>query len=257
MENLRGIGVLITRPTGQALRLAQTLRAAGAEPLLFPTIEIADTDKPDAAAEILSSLTDFDWAIFISANAVEKTFSLLPTTNLWPEKCRVAAIGAATAEALRGHNIKQILAPETGFDSEALLALPEMQTVKNSRMVIFRGHGGRETLRQTLAARGAEVVYCETYRRIKPDSTTHDLHAWLKQKKIHAINVMSGESLVNLLEMADKEATALKPIPLITHHPRVAQAARDAGFLQVFTCAPGDVALMGVLETLSLGKLTN
>lgn len=255
MENLRGMGVLITRPIAQARRVAQSIRVAGGEPLLFPSIEIAAPDTPLAAQEIIDSLADFDWAIFISANAVEKTFTLLGPQYRWPDTTRVAAIGAATAEALRAYRIQNILAPEVGFDSEALLALAEMQAVKNARMVIFRGQGGRETLRQTLLARGAEVIYCETYRRIMPSAPATDLHAWLAHKKVAAISVMSAESLANLLLLAGGAAAALKPIPVVTHHPRVAQAARDAGFLQVFTCAPSDAALLAVLETLSLGTL--
>ncbi len=255
MENLRGLGVLITRPAGQAQRVAQHIRAAGGDALLYPTIEIAPTDDPQTAEKILHSLAEFDWAIFISANAVEKTFSLLPPGLTWPTTLKVAAIGAATAQALREQGVEKIYAPQESFDSEALLALPEMQSVRQTRVVIFRGQGGRETLKQTLVARGAEVVYCASYRRIKPAAPPHDLPLWLAQKKIDATDVMSRESLDNLLDLAGDAATALKIIPLITHHPRVAQAAREAGFLQVFTCAPGDPALMAVLETLSLGKL--
>lgn len=252
--DLRGLGLLITRPAAQAQRLAHKILTAQGEPILFPTLEIADTDKPEAAGAILASLGSFDWAIFISANAVEKTFSLIGQAA-WPEKLAVAAIGAATAEALRNHGLKKILSPVENFDSEALLALAEFQTIKNLRIVIFRGEGGRETLKQTLAARGAEVIYCETYRRIKPVAPINYLLQCLAQKKIHAIDVMSGESLANLLELAGESAVLLKTIPLITHHPRVAQIGQDCGFRLVFTCAPGDAALIHMLESLSLGKL--
>jgi uroporphyrinogen-III synthase len=252
--NLRGLGVLITRPAAQAQRLAHGIRAAGGEPVLIPTIEITDTDQPEVAHKILASLEDFDWAIFISANAVEKTFSLL-THAAWPEKLAVAAIGAATAEALREAGVKNILSPQEKFDSESLLALPGLQSVKNSRMVIFRGQGGRETLKQILVGRGAKVIYCECYRRSKPAASSKLLITSLAQKKIQAIDVMSGESLVNLLDLAGDVALQLKAIPLITHHPRVAQTGLESGFARVLTCAPGDAALMAVLESLSLGKL--
>ena len=252
--DLRGIGVLITRPAAQAQRVAHSIRAAAGEPLLFPTIEIVAPDNPLAARQILATLENFDWAIFISANAVEKTFSLLGL-SVWPEKLAVAAIGAATAEALHSYNVKNIVSPKNSFDSEALLALPEFQSIKNSRIVIFRGLGGRETLKQTLTERGAGVIYCESYRRIKPAAPTAPLHQWLEQKKIQAIDVMSGESLANLLELAGDSASRLKTIPLITHHPRVAQIAQNSGFTRVTTCAPGDEALMAILESLSLGKL--
>jgi uroporphyrinogen-III synthase len=255
-DHLHDFGVLITRPAGQAARLAQSLRAAGAAPLLFPTIEIADTDNPVAAKSQLASLANFNWAIFISANAVEKTFSLMTPEKTWPQDLATAAIGAATAQALREHGVANVLMPKDGYDSEALLALAEFQSIQHSRIVIFRGQGGRETLRQTLTARGAEVIYCETYRRIKPSLTNPHLHLWLEQNKIHAIDVMSAESLDNLLALAGSASAALKKIPLITHHPRVAHTARDAGFNLILTCLPDDASLLAVLKPLSLGKLT-
>lgn len=252
---LHGLGVLITRPENQAQRLAQIIRAAGGEALLYPTIEIADSGDPMAVRRTLASIAEFDWAIFISANAVEKAFSMLSPDGVWPASLPTAAIGAATANALREHGVAKIHAPAQGFDSEALLALPEFQSVENTRIVILRGQGGRETLKQTLAARGAEVVYCECYRRIKPAATNRNLRDWLEQEKIQAINVMSVESLVNLLDMAGDLAAALKSIPVITHHARVTRTAQDAGFAHVFTCRPGDAALIAVLDSLSLGKL--
>ncbi len=252
--HLHGLGVLITRPAAQAQRLAEAIRAAGGEPLLYPTIAIADTDKPEAAQQILASLAGFDWAIFISANAVEKTFAFMAPA-VWPVKVTVAAIGAATATALQERGVKNIFSPAEPFDSEALLALPEFQSVKNKRIVIFRGQGGRETLKHTLTERGAEVVYCETYRRVKPETPNTKLTLWTEQKKIRAIDVMSGESLVNLLDMAGGASTAIKQMTLITHHPRVSEMARAAGFARVFLCASGHEALITVLESLSLGKL--
>jgi uroporphyrinogen-III synthase len=251
---LNGLGVLITRPVNQARRLAQAIQAAGGEPLLYPTIEITDTDNPRAAKQILASLGNFDWAIFISANAVEKTFSLLAPAT-WPENISAATIGAATATALQERGVKSIFSPAEHFDSEALLALPEFQSIKNKRMVIFRGQGGRETLKQTLTDRGAEVVYCETYRRVQPASPNNQLALWAEQKKIHAIDVMSGESLANLLTMAGDSDIAIKQAALITHHPRVREMARTAGFAQILLCASGNEALITVLESLSLGKL--
>jgi uroporphyrinogen-III synthase len=252
--HLHGMGVLITRPTAQAERLARNIREFGGEPLLFPAIEITAIENPQAALKTLDTLQDFDTAIFISANAVEKTFALLADAT-WPEPLATAAIGAATAEALRGHGVKNILFPEQHFDSEALLALPEFQSVKNARIVIFRGQGGRETLKQTLIERGAVVTYCECYRRVKPAARNTNLRLWLEHKKIHAIDVMSGESLANMLDLSGDSASMLKTIPLITHHQRVAQIGRASGFTRVITCAPSDLALIDVLDRLTLGKL--
>ncbi len=255
-QRLNGLGVLITRPIVQAQKLAEKIRAANGEALVFPTIDIADVENTAPVNALLNQLENFDWAVFISANAVEKMFSLWAARRPWPDTLRVAAVGAATADALRERGVKNIVSPATQFDSEALLALPELQDLKARRVIIFRGAGGRETLAQTLTARGAQVVYCECYRRLLPTHDGEAVREWLRQNRIHAIDVMSGESLTNLLLLAGEASPALKKIPLVVHHQRVYEMAGSIGFTLKLLCPPGDAALIDVLAALSLGKLT-
>ena len=68
LENrpLRGRGILVTRPAGQAQRLAALVEAAGGRAILFPAIEI----EPLAQAR-LPSPADFDLVVFVSPTAVQ------------------------------------------------------------------------------------------------------------------------------------------------------------------------------------------
>jgi uroporphyrinogen-III synthase len=251
---LYDFGLLITRPEVQARKLAHALRNAGGVPLLYPTIEIAEVENPAPALAVINALDQFDWAIFISANAVEKAFAMIGQ-RVWPATLQTAAVGAATATALRAKGLTQVISPTDRADSEALLALAPMQTVAGKRIVIFRGAGGRETLAHTLSDRGAQVTYCECYRRLLPSYSPNQLDSWLAQKKIDAISVMSGESLLNLLSLARDRSATLKTIPLIVHHSRVVELASAHGFAHINLCPPDDDALITVLESLSLAKL--
>ncbi len=81
--------VLITRSPHQASALAEVLRASGLEPILIPTIELAEPTTFAPLDAALAHLDRFHWLLFTSANAVEAfathaaslipiPFSLLP-----------------------------------------------------------------------------------------------------------------------------------------------------------------------------------
>ncbi|WP_158786635.1 uroporphyrinogen-III synthase [Granulicella sp. L46] len=63
--------VLITRSPHQASALADQLRAHGADPILIPTIELADPTTFAPLDAALAHLDHFHWLLFTSANAVE------------------------------------------------------------------------------------------------------------------------------------------------------------------------------------------
>ena len=67
---LAGVVVVVTRPAAQAARFAAMTEAAGARPLLFPTIAIEPVALDAAARERLVP-DRYDWTVYTSANAVE------------------------------------------------------------------------------------------------------------------------------------------------------------------------------------------
>ncbi len=109
-----------------------------------------------------------DLYVFISPNAVTFAGRLLEGHSL-PDGARLAAVGSGTAQALQQAGFKVDLLPDARFDSEGLLALPELSRLAGRRVVIVRGEGGRPLLGDELRARGADVVYAEVYRRSRPE----------------------------------------------------------------------------------------
>jgi uroporphyrinogen-III synthase len=137
-----------------------------------------------------------------------------------------------------------VIAPTERFDSEGLLALPELQDVAGQRVMIFRGDGGRELLGDTLKARGAAVEYVTCYLRRKPELDTSALMAG----KPDAITVTSSEALGYLLEALDAaQRQAVCAIPLFVPHVRIAEAARQQGWQHVLVTESGDDGMMSGL----------
>jgi uroporphyrinogen-III synthase len=76
--------VLITRSPHQASALADQLRALGADPILIPTIELADPTTFTPLDAALAQLGHFHWLLFTSANAVEAFHRRLDHTAAEP-----------------------------------------------------------------------------------------------------------------------------------------------------------------------------
>src|SRR6266852_8393879 len=227
---LSGRGIVVTRPREHASALAERIRAAGADPILFPTIEILPPENAGAVSSLVQRLDGFHLAIFVSPTAVVRGHELVSASRNWPKGLRVAAVGIGTARALEERGFHAVIAPAGEADSEALAELPELQDLKGRSVVIFRGQGGREWLRTRLEARGARVEYAECYRRARPDADAGGLLARWQRGGIEAVSFPSAEGLSNFFEMlAPTGAGYLRATPVFVPHPRIAAVAERLG----------------------------
>lgn len=245
---LAGKHIVVTRPAGQATHLAEALQNLGAHPILFPVLTILDLDDIKPLHDIALQLDNFDLAIFISPNAVDKSLEHVLRHRGWPPQVRVATIGESSERALARHGITPVLSPRGRFDSEALLELPDLKDVAGKRVVIFRGDGGRELLGDALRERGAEVVLITSYRRGRPDSDAVLLLKHWDNHTLDAITVTSSEGLRNLHEMVGKLGQSwLRKTPLFVPHARIAEQAVQLRLEQIHNTGPGDDGLLAGL----------
>jgi len=247
--SLTGRGIVVTRPAHQAEPLAELIRAAGGNAIVFPVLEILDTADMQPLIDVIDRLDDYNLAIFISPNAVMRAMNQIVARRPWPAGLRAAAVGKGSVKELRRFGLNDVIAPARVFDSEQLLDLPQLQNVAGQRVVIFRGDGGRELLGDTLVARGASVEYVECYRRARPRADAAPLlKAWARNE-VHAVCVTSSEGMRNLFEMVGKLGQSwLRRTPVLVPHPRIAMAARELGCSNVIETGPGDDGLMAALR---------
>ena len=223
---------MITRPAHQAGKLAQGIKAAGGETFLFPTLDIIPSVLSEENKEKIQHLKQYDIVIFISPNAVEHGLTQIQALTELPENTLLATIGEGSAKALNQRLGKRPdIVPQENFNSEGLLATTEMQDVDKKRILIIRGNGGREHLKNTLQKRGALVEYLNVYERIKPETNTTELEQYLQNNQIAAIVITSAESLKNLLELAPAKVTPLLlQVPLLLINQRLVKIAKEAKF---------------------------
>ncbi len=249
-QPLGGRHILVTRPAGQASHLAEALTRLGATPVLFPVLAILDVENLQPLLSMATRLEEFDFAIFISPNAVCKALDQILARRTWPEKTRIATIGKSSEAELARYGLGDILAPRDRFDSEALLELLELQDVQGQKVLIFRGDGGRELLGDSLTARGAKVEYVECYRRAKPEHDVEPLMKLWSNGQLDAITLTSSEGLRNFYEMIGKLGqTWLRKTPVFVPHARIAEGADELGLASVTVTGPGDDGLIaGLLQ---------
>jgi len=222
---LAGLVVVLTRPRHASDALEGELVSLGAKVLVFPSLEIVPQEPDDASRTALASLASASLAIFVSANAVRHGLEAAGGAANWPAAVPVAAIGDATAAALRNSGLARVISPTERFDSEALLALPELRAVAGQNIIVFRGVGGREVLRATLESRGARVSYVECYRRQKPPTDPAPLRQALRQGGVDAVQAMSAQSAVHFLELAGEGCDWSRTVLLVPHETIARHAA--------------------------------
>ncbi len=230
---MQGLRVLVTRPAGQAGSLCRLIEAAGGTAVRLPAIEILDPVDMKRLEAVTAALSSYDLAVFVSVNAVRKGLDFIMARRAWPKNVRIATVGARSAQALEPYGLAVDLVPQHQFNSEALLALDELQDMSGRRVVIFRGNGGREYLFDTLTARGAAVEYAEVYRRACPEGNAADLLGLWQPGALEVITITSNETLQNLFDMAGRSGQPLlRRLPLVVVSQRQAQLAERLGFSQ-------------------------
>jgi len=235
--------------------LLARLEALGATCHNYPVIKIVPAGADDERVkQQVMAFSDYDKAIVISQRAAQLAGWWLD--RYWPMLpvgIEYFAVGPTSAQPLRDQNVS-VTVPESGYSSEALLALPALKTVQGEKIIIFRGGQGRDLLEQTLKERGGNVDCCELYSRVV-DSLHREAIAELLQAQSPLVLIYSGQVLDALLEVVPEASLVkLKSLPIIAPSERVANLARNKGFSSVHLAAS---ALAQDMEHSVLGWYTH
>lgn len=248
---LAGLNIVVTRPREQAAQLQQRIEQLGGNAVLFPLLDISPPTDTQALRNLVARLSEFDLAIFISPNAVHYGMAEIAAAGGIPSRLRIATVGQGSAKALRDAGVADVIAPLGRSDSEALLALPQLQNVRSWKIAIFRGDGGRELLGDTLKARGADVEYVACYQRSK---TPQNIGVLLNSRT-DAITLSSSEALAHLSEMLDEAGKKqMADVALFVPHARIAAAAEQLGWQKVVQTTSGDDGVVSGLVAWAKAK---
>jgi uroporphyrinogen III methyltransferase/synthase len=249
---LFGKRVLVTRPRHQAGDLVRRLEELGAVPFVLPAVEVrepADWALGDAA---LARLADFQWLVFTSANGVHALIRRLRQIGrdlraLGP--LRLAAIGPATAEALRSYHLEPDLVPAE-FRSEGLIELLK-EKAAGQRVLLARADRGRELLREELA-RVATVEQIAVYSQVDTLEADPEVLDCLRRGEIDYVTVTSSNiarALARLLDETCRARLQSGAVRLVSISPVTSETIRELGW--PVAAEATEYTIAGVLQALT------
>lgn len=259
LPNLKGQCVLVTRPAHQAAQQISLLQACGAVAVPLPALEISPVTETDPRYSLLRSqimnLDNYSIVICISPNAAHLALEWID--QFWPQQpigIQWYAIGQKTEKILNEQNIPAT-SSAIGFDSEAMLTLPDLHDIQGKRILILRGSSGRLTLAETLSARGAKVEYANLYDRRCPEYDDNLIKSTIYNSQLSSILITSGEALSNFVTVAQGRqkqfsTDSLHQLYLVVPSERIADQARHIGFTRIKVAqGPDDISMVTALNS--------
>lgn len=257
--------VVVTRPMVEARDWVARLQAQGLEAAALPLIEIHPAADPRPVQAAWQRLGDYAAVMFVSSNAVAHFFEQKPdlagmVRSLFAIETRAWSIGPGTSRALVGAGLspQQIDAPADDapqFDSEALWARVAAQVRPGQRVLIVRGSdasgqgAGRDWLAERLAGAGVQVDRLAAYRRLSPVLAPEQRALALGAAVDGSVWLFSSsEAIANL--QAQLPAQDWGRARAVATHPRIAAAARRAGFGVVCESRPALDAVVASIKSL-------
>ena len=275
--------VIVTRPAREAAHWVQQLQARGVQAVALPLIAIGpctDAAAQQALQRARAQLTSYRAVMYVSANAVVYFFDQNQPLALIQKapaatKTRVWAPGPGTARALLATGflpsaIDSPAADALQFDSEALWQQVAQQIEPNDKVLIVRGRSGdaagvgqgtiqgavhhatqgtgRDWLARQIEACGGQVEFVAAYERKAPT---------LSPAKIALAQRAAGDGSLWLLSSSEAVAHLAQALPTqswlhahaLATHPRIAQAAREAGFGTIQECRPALSDVVASIES--------
>jgi uroporphyrinogen-III synthase len=210
--------------------LVRRLEALGATVRSLPSIAFAPpADRAPLDAALLS-LGGFDWAVFTSATAVDRTLARMDALGLRRDvlaTLSLAAVGPATAARLAVMVRPPDLVPVDAKGDAMASALGEL--VRGRRVLFPRPAEGRLETVEGLRQAGAELVAVEAYRTVPaPPETLRPLAAWIEACEVDAVAFASPSAVKAIVDALGAQASLLARVLLAAIGPTTADALREA-----------------------------
>jgi len=238
---LFGKRVLVTRARSQAASLSARIAATGAEVIEMPATRIEPLDQRplDAAIERIDA---YQWLVFTSQNAVRFFWEALRRGHRDVRalaRCRIAAVGPATAAALLEIGIAVDLEPDR-FVAEAMLeAMRAHGTIAGARVLYACAAGARDVLPKGLQELDATVDIVPVYQSVPDTADADRLRERVAAGDLDVVTFTSASAVSAFVAAVGPDAA--RTVKAVSIGPITSEAARGAGIAVIGEASPSTI----------------
>lgn len=204
---LQGKRVVVTRAAEQSGDLVRALEEKGAVPVVLPLVAFGAPENLADLDQALLEMAHFDWIFVTSQNALralqERCLALGLDLKTAINNARVAAVGPATAQALRwaGIDVAHTATKHQGVSMAQELA----DKVIGKRVLLPRSDRANPELVEQLTRLGANVSEVIAYKTVSPDDAALAHARAALQQGADAILFFSPSAVHHLQDLLGNE----------------------------------------------------
>ena len=243
---LVGRTILVTRARRQAGRLSEALRERGATVLEIPAIAIEPPHSYTPLDAALRDIAEYQWLIVTSVNGTEALRARMGELGIPSERLthlQVAAVGSATAAALREAGLAVTLTPREYVAESLVEALADR--VAGQRVLLARAMVARDIIPDALRARGGMVDVFDAYRTVIPAESVTAIRTIFGAggRAPDAATFTSSSTVTNFLALLDAAGVSTIPgMKAVSIGPVTSATLRERGWEPAAEAAPHDLS---------------
>jgi len=233
--------ILLTRSEEDCVEWAARLAQHGAEAVAMPCIRTEPIASPAHKAALSAALAEADWLVFTSRRGVDAFFALAATMPR--EQCRIAVVGAATAEAAKAALGRVDLVGAGGTAASLAATLVASGDLgHHPRVVLALAENAGDTLERALQGAGARCTRIDLYRTVPapPAEPRRPLSAL----RVDNVVLASPSAVTGFVHLVDVDAA----VSVYTIGPSTTAAARLAGL--AVTAEAREPSFEGIMEAM-------
>lgn len=243
---------MITRTWSQSTEIATQLETQKAVPLVRPLLSFADPEDFGPLDEAITSLAQFDWLIFTSAEAVRavarRSKKLGCSLDQACNGLDIASVGPVTAEVAEKNNLEVEYVAQT--HNGVALAQELGDRVQGKKVLLPRSDHAKRDLPEALRHQGAEVTEVIAYRTLKPTESDQTELEEIANGEADAILFFSPSAVEHFGQVfgADRFRAVQNRMAVTAVGPVTAKALREAGVERIVVAS--DTTAAAVIDAL-------